>query len=261
MEEKNLPDSASLVRQLDGTPVTPPSTTPIVMKKISLSPRSRPRFIKVLGGFAVFFLIILLFVIGPSRKLVASVRQLVSSGREVATYLKNQDLAGAKSQLNQVSSNLDAVDANLKRFGWARFVPIAKKYYSDGRHAVSAGKEIVAAADVAIEAITPYADVIGLKGLATTGDGAKTAEDRINFILNTLDKIKPQLEQIGNHLQAAQKEVDQIDPNRYPKNLGGHAIRSKLVTGITLLDQASGLVSDAKPLIEYIPYMLGLDSP
>jgi hypothetical protein len=112
-----------------------------------------------------------------------------------------------------------------------------------------------------LEAIAPYADILGFKGLSSSGDGGKTAQDRINFIINTLDKIKPQLTKIGEHLSQARQAVDKIDPDRYPENLRGIPIRENFVRGISLLDQASMLVNDARPMLENAPYMLGIDSP
>ncbi|MBP9781911.1 DUF4012 domain-containing protein, partial [Candidatus Woesebacteria bacterium] len=89
----------------------------------------------------------------------------------------------------------------------------------------------------------------------------KTAQDRIGFIVETLDKIKPQLNAIGEKMAAAQAEVDKIDPARYPEEFRGIKVRSQITEGRLVLDKASSLVNNAKPLLEAAPYILGKDSP
>lgn len=211
--------------------------------------------IVVLAAFTYFAVYL------PGKSLIASVRQLQATGMQVSTYLKAQDLPGAQQQLVKVGTDLQTVETNMNKFSWAKALPVANNYYADGKHGINAAKEILAAGNVTIDAIAPYADVLGFKGLATTGDGAKTAQDRINFIVNTLDKIKPQLTSIGSHLDVARKEMDQIDPKRYPEKYKDQPVRSQLTQAISLLDQASSVVTDAKPFLESLPYMLGVSSP
>lgn len=210
--------------------------------------------ILVSTGILGYFLLL-----APARKLATSIRTLQNTGMAVAPFIKAQDLAGTKDQLTKVDSDLAVVKSDFEKLSWTKALPWVGNYYKDGAHGLEAAKELLIAANLSIDAIAPYADVIGLKGLATTGDGAKTAQDRITFIINTLDKIKPQLTDIATHIDAARREADQIDPARYPEDFRGIAVRSQLTTGINVLNQAAVLLSDAKPLIESLPYMLGKD--
>jgi len=212
--------------------------------------------VAVLGSavFLYFFLYL------PGLKIISSAKALKASSEAVAPFIKNQDLGGIQKQLSEVKTKLDAFKSDYEKIGWLKNVPYANLYYLDGMRVTAAAYEILASAEVAIQGIAPYADVIGLKGLSTTGDGAKTAQDRINFIINTLDKLKPQLTQIATHLSAARKEVDQINPNRYPQEFRGIPVREKMTSAINLMDQAESLVTDAAPLLESAPYILGIDS-
>jgi hypothetical protein len=268
MTEDYPQSQPSLVHALNTQPLDTHSssseangTNPKTKTYMKNKPSSRKLPIILLGIVVVLAVFVYLGIVAPARRLMVSVRQIQSSGQQVVVSLKAQDLAGTQKQLKQVKTDLDVLDKNLQGFAWAKFVPFARDYYFDGQHGIVAANEILAAGNVTIDAIAPYADIIGLKGLGTTGDGAKTAQDRINFIINTLDKIKPQLTQIGDHLHKAKLEVDQINPGRYPEEFRGLKIRSQLSNGISTLDQASSLVNDAKPLLESAPYMLGLKSP
>lgn len=237
---------------------------PIDVAKPNMSSNKKP---VLLSAFGITFLVIVALVgflyvalFKPVLQLKKDAAQIQASGSLLSQSAKAQDLPGMQKQLGVIKSQLDTFKSDFSKLAWLSIVPWANKYYSDGNHGITAAYEILAAGDTTINAIAPYADVIGLKGLATTGDGSKTAQDRINFILNTLDKIQPQLTDIGGHLAKAKTEIDQIDPNRYPQTFQGIALRSQMVKGINLLDQASSLVNDAKPLLQSAPYILGLDS-
>lgn len=224
-----------------------------------LESRKFPPFLKliliilvVLVGLAA----VLAAILFPSvKKLTASVDRLKTSGAAVVVAAKSQDLKAINQQLEVVGKDLAQLNQDYSQLAWLKIVPIANLYYADGTHGLKAGAEVLSAAKITVEAIAPYADLVGLKGLATTGDGTKTAQDRVNFVVETLDKVRPQLTQIGEKLATARSEVDKIKPSRYPK------YQSQLASGIALIDQAASLVNDAKPLLESAPYILGKDKP
>lgn len=236
----------TLVHTLEGQPLVTPS-------------RKFPKFLKI---FLIFLAVlagataILAAVLLPSvKKLTVSVNRLKTSGAAVAAAAKSQDLKAVNQQLEIVQKDLDQLNQDYSHLAWLKIVPIANLYYADGTHGLKAGAEVLSAAKITVGAIAPYADLVGLKGLATTGDGMKNAQDRINFVVETLDKVQPQLSQIGEKLATAKSEVDKIKPSRYPK------YQSQLASGIALIDQAASLVNDAKPLLESAPYILGKDKP
>ena len=249
-------NNSSLVHQLDELNDQSPNPVNRKNKKILLKILL---FITVIIGAAGIFGYFSLYL--PVLKIRASFLALEESGRLIAPHIKAQDLEATQNQLGDIKTKLEAFKSDYQRLSWLNIVPIAKNYFQDGLHGIVAGGEVLSAAEVTVKSIAPYADVIGLKGLSTTGDGDPPAQDRINFIINTLDKLKPQLSQIGSHLEAARKEVDQINPNRYPKDFRGLPIRDRLTSGINLLDQSASVVNDAGPLLESAPYILGLDSP
>src|SRR3972149_8400263 len=259
MPPSSAQDATSpLVRSLEGQPLQQQTPQPAVKMKKKFP------FIKIIIVLVIILAALAVagyfFVYRPGLKLVASARNLEASARQSSDFIKNQDLPGLQAHLQTIKGNMEGVRTELKSFSWTSRLPYVGEYYRDGERGLNAGQEVIAAGELGIAAIAPYADFIGLKGLATTGDGAKTAQDRINFIINTLDKVKPQLTDIGVHLQKAKEQVDQIDPSRYPEEIRGIRLREQLAGGITLLDQASLLVNDAKPLLDAAPYMLGMKS-
>lgn len=216
-------------------------------------------------GLAVILLvfagIVYSMVQGPAKAIMARVNNLQKIGGVASEVTKSQDLKAFKELATKVQAEVAGIDLELKKLVWAKNIPVAGDYYKDGEAGIATANAVIDAGIIAIDGIAPYADVIGLKGLAMTGDGAKTAADRISFIVETLDKLKPQLTQIGEKLAIAKSNIDKIDPTRYPLEYKGIQIRSQISTGINLLDQASALVNDAKPILEAAPYLLGKDKP
>lgn len=226
---------------------------------------NKSQILKILGivfvSLVVVGVILYLILVLPAQKLLTSTEHLKTSGQLVLAAAKTQDLGAVQKQLDVFNKDLVQTRSDYSHLLWLKFVPWLGSYYSDGQHGLVAASDLLDASKLAVNAIAPYADLVGLKGLATTGDGAKTAQDRINFIVETLDKVKPQLTQIGEKLAHAQTEVDHIKPNRYPESFRGIKVRSQIASGISLLDKASMLVNDAKPILESAPYILGKDKP
>lgn len=258
-----MPANDTLVHTLDGQPLTPQPVQPATTMAPQQKKTSFP--FRTVGIVLAAILLVVLLLAGltylMARPLLVSTAKLKGQIAVVTAAAKAQDLKEVQTQLKAAETDLDQVKKDYRRLVFLKFVPFVSSYYTDGQHAIAAGGNLLQTGYVTVEAIAPYADIVGLKGLATSGDGVKTAEDRLNFVVETLDKIEPQLDKIGQLLADAKKEVDQINPNRYPQKFKGKEVRSQIVTGISLLDQAATLANDAKPLLSSAPYMLGKDSP
>jgi len=175
--------------------------------------------------------------------------------------IKSSDLGLAKQRLTDIETRLTETKKIASEFSWMSILPIANKYYADSQAGLSAASELLTAAKISIDAISPYSDLLGLKGVDNANQSGKTAQDRINFLVKTIELLKPQMDEIAKHVQASKNLVDQIDPTRYPEYFRGQPIRSQLTQGISLIDQASILLSDARPFLESMPYMLGMTTP
>lgn len=215
----------------------------------------------VFGGLLTIFLIGFLAAYRPIMVLKADIAKLRISAEQLVVVAKSQDLNQIKVQITTVEQQLQETTNDYQKLTWIKITPYFGDFIRDGEHGLRAANYVLQAGKLTIDGIAPYADVIGLKGLANTGDGAKTAQDRINFVINTIDKLSPQLNSIGEQLKKARTEVDQINVGRYPESFRGVAVRSRLAGGISLLGQVESLLTDAKPLLESAPFMLGNDEP
>lgn len=208
----------------------------------------------ILAAFLIFFLIL------PALRLYQSTQKLESAARELVAAVQAQNLAKSKEALGKTKSGILEFDRNLSGLSWTRFIPFLGGYWLDAEHGSKAGILGIEALEVLIPTLEPYADILGFDGgISQAADGAKTAEERIEFIVETIDDIAPKLGEVGEKLEKAASLVNQINPSRYPQDFGGRPLRATIARGINLVNEIATLVIDGRPLLEQAPYLLGID--
>lgn len=206
----------------------------------------------VLIAIVVFFALIL---IAPVQKTYSDAKATFAQVKITVDALKKQNIALASSELGKTKEKLTQTQKSLDAISYIKFFPIAGMYYADSQHLVKAGFYGLSAARVLIDSIEPYADVLGLKGKGSFVEG--TASQRIQTAITTMGKITPHIDDIAREMEGAKKEIDAVDPNRYPAIFGGEKIRNGLFQVKQLVDQGVTFVSDARPLIKLLPSLLG----
>lgn len=214
----------------------------------------------LIGGMVVVLLLVLVIAIGiPGFLIYNSARKVESSGTEFYQALQAQNLEQSKTALAKTKSDLQALDGTLKLLAWTSVIPFVGNYWRDAKAASVGGVAGLEAGELILKTVEPYADILGFNGGKKAEDGAKTAEDRIEFITSTVGGIVPQLSPISGKTIIMKREFDKIDPNRYPEHFRGMAVREPLRKGIELVDQVHEFVTGGKPVLEQMPYLLGVD--
>jgi len=183
----------------------------------------------------------------------AQASQILS--QETYGHFKTQNLPPIGENLTKLDEQLSAMKATYEQLSFYRTVPIARNYYLDGEHVFVAAQSGLSATRKSIEALIPYADVLGFSGEGSFQGG--TAEDRLKIVLETLDKIAPILDEIAADLTTAESELAQIDPERYPEVLQGKPVRASIVQAQSLSSAAVGAVTEFRPVIEQLPSIAG----
>lgn len=213
-------------------------------------------------GISVLVAVILIFLVfgyflfyRPYQSIKAKAMVLVASAKEMkATFAKNNiDLLNAN--LNDFSQKYIDFEKEAKTVYWASFIP----YISDFKNGVEAGNYLLKASQEALVAITPYADLIGFKKGATSFV-EKSAEDRLQTAVLTLEKVLGKVDVISADIGEAEKRLNKIDPSRYPEKLGNTIVRAKLINAKEQFAGLSSLFVDAKPLVKRLPEILGKDN-
>ena len=214
--------------------------------------KKKSRFFLIILGVFLFLLVISAI---PAFLTFKKGQTAIGEIQAISIAFQNQDLdqAGAK-----IASAKEEMKTARKRFSWliwSKFIPFFGGYYRDVDHLFQAGLAGLDAGDVLIEAIKPYADVIGFEG----GEGmeAQTAEEKVVFIVQTLEKISPQLDDINQHLNIVKDEVMAINPRRYPKKFRGKEIRDQIITLQETVTNLSDSFIQLKPALTILPQLLG----
>jgi len=194
-------------------------------------------------------------------RLYTKVKAARNSVISLIAVTKEQDLEKIKKELENTRVSLTSVEGAYKAFLWIKYLPFVGVYVSDGEHALIAGGFGIESAQIVISAIEPYADIIGFNGNGNEAtSGEETTQDRIDFIVKSIPDLIPKTDLLLEKVGLLRKEVDQIDPNRYPETFMGNTVREKLRSGIALVDTSSQFIENGKPLLESAPYLLGVDS-
>lgn len=216
---------------------------------------------KLIIGFFAIVIIFLLILIVPTILVYRDARGLLTSVSNLEKAVKEeQNIVRVKEEIQNVRQGLLRVKRSYKFLVWTKPIPLLGGYYRDGEAALNAGVSGMEAADVIMTAVEPYADIIGFTGSSVTAkSGEESANDRIEFIVESIKDIIPKLDEISQKVKVVQTEINKISPSRYPVRFAGREVRSKVVSGISLVDEAAEAVANSKPLLEMAPYFLGID--
>ncbi|MBI2430673.1 MAG: DUF4012 domain-containing protein [Candidatus Levybacteria bacterium] len=211
--------------------------------------------------FFIFLAIFILFgtpmliIAVPAQKIYISSQKTYRQAQKTVDAIKKQNIALADEELEKTKETLAETQNNLQTISFLRFVPFISWYYNDIDHLLKAGFHSLSASSVVIEAIKPYADVLGLKGQGSFVMGS--SEQRLQTTILTMGKITPRIDDVANDLDLARKEIDAVNPNHYPPIFGLAKVRAQLIKVREIADSGIAFVDEAKPLIKVLPSLLG----
>lgn len=176
-------------------------------------------------------------------------------GRAAYTNFKTQNLPASQEEIKKLQTKLADIRTTYDKLSFYSSVPIASTYYQDGVHGLNAAEAGLNAGVKAVDAVVPYADLLGFSGEGTFEGGS--AENRIKLILETLKQITPIMDEVQADLTIVSNELDQIDPSRYPEEFRGIQVQSQLAEAKTVLSQATELLTNYRPILEKLPEIAG----
>lgn len=215
------------------------------------------KMIGVPVGIFLAVIVVIGLMLLPLRGVITKAREVAAAGKETAEALKTQDLVKTKEGLTKTRAKFTELSAEYNKVTALRFVPILGAYVNDGTHGINAGKAALDAADKAIEALEPNADLLGFTGGSKFVQGS--ADERIQVAVKTMTALTPKINEMATSVDTMRKELDMIDPARYPTRIGKTVIRDRLSSLKDLVENTANLFVNAQPLLKNLPNMLGND--
>lgn len=210
----------------------------------------------IIAGVVVFLLLFGVFGIFLPAKKTYSQAKITQADAQAALYgLKTENIQIASDQLTKTQADLALTQKDLQGMVYLKFIPPFNFYYSDAEHLLQAGVYGLNAGQIFVNAVKPYADVLGLAGGGTFAGG--TAQQRIALAVTTMSKVTPKIDEIEQQLVLARAEIDKVNPNHYPPLFGGQKVRDQLTSLKTITDEGTTFIAQAKPLIKVLPSLLG----
>ncbi len=213
---------------------------------------------KVLTGIAIFLVVFgvaaYFLAIQPAMRIRAKGLEVVAEARKLQATVKANDIDLLRKDIDNMAVKYSEFEKEAKTVYWASFIP----YVNDFKSGVEAGRYMLVAGDEAIEAIYPYADLIGLKK-GEQNFYEKSAEERLQTAVLTLDKMLERIDVVAQNIEEAEKRIASIDPNRYPKKIGNTEIRANIQDGKNQFEGMATLFVDAKPFLKQLPAILGAE--
>jgi hypothetical protein len=216
----------------------------------------KPKYIIVT---AVVLFLISIFVI-PTLLFVNKAKKAYTNLAPIINSTEFSDIEKIKSDFNIAKSSIAELKSSYNLISWMKFVPVVGTYVSDLGHGLTAGTKVFEAGETAFVTLDPLLSELGFKkddAEAVTSD--KSAQERIDFVVNSIPEILPKADEISKKVAEAEEELSKIDPNKYPENYKGINVREKLKSVLDLFAQLSAYISESKPLLESAPYLLGME--
>lgn len=216
--------------------------------------KKQKKFLSKLIFLLVIFFLIFLFIIKPVLSIKKEFNNLKLSLDKLKNTFKKNDIDLLEKEFKSFKKDYQEFQRQAQRIYWLSFIP----YVADFKNGVEAGNYYLKAGEIALEAIKPYADLIGFQ--KNTGSFVeKSAEDRLKTAILTLDKMLYRIDEISKNLVKGEAFINKIDPNRYPRKIGNFLLREKIENTENEILSLTKLFVDAKPLLKNLPEIFGVD--
>ncbi len=220
------------------------------------SNRKFRRFLVVFLILNSLFLILgFFFVVRPGLKVYADVKAVRQQGRFLKDGLILQDLTKIERDFAGLDGLVVQIEENLKPLSFAKHIPFFGNYYKDAEHILRAAHQGIAAGNILIESVEPFADVLGFKTEGT--EAFLDAERKIEGLVKVMPEIAPRLDEVAAEFAVIRQELETVDPRRYPKSFRGQPIRSLLAEAKQTMSTVEESMPDIKGLLGVLPGVMG----
>lgn len=228
---------------------------------------NRPKIKKFFISFfsilsiVITFVFVFLFFFGyvPGKALLDQANLAKDEINKLKQAATTKDLDLAKIQLEQLQNRITLIQKKYKNLKIIGSFPYLNNFYKDGEIGLKATQEGLEAGKIVITAIEPYKDFLGIQGAAT--DSAKTTQDRITFLTESIEGIVPHFDTIEKKLANIENYLNQIDASQYPDTFRGIPIKANILKIKDLVTSIHKITKDGQPILSKTAWLLGKDKP
>ncbi|TSC63454.1 MAG: Uncharacterized protein G01um101493_432 [Microgenomates group bacterium Gr01-1014_93] len=204
----------------------------------------------------LIFLLILILAVGiPGYLAYSGVQDAKLHARALASAYQNQNFGQIQTEVTNIKSATEKIDASLNFLIWLRFIPILGGYYSDVKGISSGGLEELKAVEIILKDLKPKEEELGFLGKPIP------SQDRIPQLMRVLDKTLPVLDKVEGNLKSAKESVRDVDSGKWPENLFGFRAKSTILVLKSFISGIYLAATDNKDALEIAPSALGLNGP
>ena len=225
---------------------------------VNFKKRSKVKPVFVVVPLLILALILIIAV--PSFMFYKKALKVYANLTPIIESSNFEDVNKIKSDMLVVKSSINELKSSYGLVSWMKILPFVGTYVSDLGHGLNAGTKVAEAGEVTLTTLDPLLGELGFKNDGASDTSDKSAQERIDFVVNSIPQILPKADDITTKFKEAEAELSNIDPNNYPEDFKGVKVREKLRTVLDLFKQISVYISESKPLLESAPYLLGMDS-
>ncbi len=225
---------------------------------VNFKKRSKVKPVFVVVPLLILALILIIAV--PSFMFYKKALKVYANLTPIIESSNFEDVNKIKSDMLVVKSSINELKSSYGLVSWMKILPFVGTYVSDLGHGLNAGTKVAEAGEVTLTTLDPLLGELGFKNDGASDTSDKSAQERIDFVVNSIPQILPKADDITTKFKEAEAELSNIDPNNYPEDFKGIKVREKLRTVLDLFKQISVYISESKPLLESAPYLLGMDS-
>ncbi|WKZ25948.1 MAG: DUF4012 domain-containing protein [bacterium] len=207
---------------------------------------------------SIVLFIILIFTI-PSILFFSKAQKTYKELSPIIASAEFSDLDKVKSDFSTAKNSIFELRQSYVLVSWMKYLPFAGSYVSDLGAVLNASVKGFEAGEIAFVTLDPLLLELGYKKDGVDSS-EKSAQERIDFVVNSIPEIVPKADEISLKLIEAEVELSKIDPNRYPEEIRGIKLRNQIKTFLDIFKSISKYVSESKPLLESAPYLLGVDN-
>lgn len=209
----------------------------------------------------VLSVVVVLFLVGflQGLSVYKNGKKFYASAKQLSAVIKGQNIDQAKTEITNTKKSLKSLQSSVKGLFWLKLTPFLGTYIKDAESGLKAAEYSLDAGEVILVTIEPYMSILGFGAEKQAEDGVKTTQERIDFIVKAIPDLTGKIGDISGKVELARKELDQINPDKYPVKFRDKEVREPLRNMLSMFDEAALFINQSKPLLEVTPYLLGVD--